>query len=522
LTPAPPAGALEDSPVFPAAAKRELANAQLRNNLARATATIRAKRAARVAEVPQWEDLRVAAEAIKNRTLRHLDSYLLQAEANLTKAGAQVHWARDAAEANQIVVDLVKASQADEVVKVKSMVTQEIELNEALEAAGVAAWETDLAELIVQLGHDRPSHILVPAIHRNRSEIQQIFREEMGRYGTPPPDGLSDDPAELAGAARRHLRDKFLRATTATSGGNFLVADSGSLVVVESEGNGRMCLTLPDTLISVVGIEKIVPTFEDLEVFLRLLPRSSTGERMNPYTSVWTGVTPGDGPQNVHVVLVDNGRTNALADPIGRQALRCIRCSACMNICPIYAAVGGHAYGSVYPGPIGIILTPQLRGLDSPVDRSLPYASTLCGACVEVCPVKIDFPEVIVHLRHKAADLKRAEARPHLEKAVMAVAGPAFRRESRYKWVTAASGLVGRVLSSRLGGRRTYFGPLPWPASRWTDARDLPVPAGQPFREEWAQRPGSGAGPGGTAGPGAKGQGGEGAACDCAGEAVQP
>jgi len=479
-TPAPPQGALVDMPAFPVNAKQQLANTQLRANLAHATATIRAKRASRVAEVPQWEDLREAAAQIKDRVLSHLDAYLAQTEENLTKAGATVHWARDAAEANQIVVDLVRATGATDVVKVKSMVTQEIDLNEALEEAGIAAWETDLAELIVQLGHDRPSHILVPAIHRNRAEIREIFLKEMGRYGTPPPDDLTDDPAMLAGAARRHLRDKFLTAEVAISGGNFIVADTGTLCVVESEGNGRMCLTLPKTLISVVGIEKVVPTFEDLEVFLRLLPRSSTGERMNPYTSMWTGVTPGDGPQDVHVVLVDNGRTRVLRDSQGRQALRCIRCSACMNTCPVYREVGGHAYGSVYPGPIGIVLTPQLRGFDSVVDRSLPFACTLCEACVDVCPVKIDFPSVIVHLRHEAADLKQAGRRPHLETTAMAAGRWAFRSGGHIGAVERLSELAQHLL-----WWRSYLPKLPWPASAWTSGRDLPVPARRSFRHWW-------------------------------------
>ena len=229
------------------------------------------------------------------------------------------------------------------------MATAEIGLNEALAEHGIAAWETDLAELIVQLGEDLPSHILVPAIHRNRAEIREIFRTKMAAAGRPAPSGLTDNPAELAGAARLHLREKFLRAKVAVSGANFAIAETGTLVVVESEGNGRMCLTLPEVLISVVGIEKVVPTWADLDAFLRLLPRSSTGERMNPYTSTWSGVTPGDGPQEVHVVLLDNGRTRALADDVGRQALRCIRCSACLNVCPVYERVGGHAYGSVYP-----------------------------------------------------------------------------------------------------------------------------------------------------------------------------
>ncbi|MCM3850178.1 lactate utilization protein, partial [Pseudonocardia sp. DR1-2] len=313
--------------------------------------------------------------------LRHLPDYLEQLERSLTAAGATVHWARDAAEANAIVVDIARRHGTDEVVKVKSMATQEIDLNSALEAAGIHAWETDLAELIVQLGDDLPSHILVPAIHRNRAEIREIFLREMGRAGRAAPADLTDEPARLAAAAREHLREKFLRAKVAVSGANFAVAETGTLTVVESEGNGRMCLTLPEVLVSVVGIEKVLPTFQDLDVMLQLLPRSSTGERMNPYTSTWTGVTPGDGPQEVHVVLLDNGRTDVLADPTGRQALRCIRCSACLNVCPVYERTGGHAYGSVYPGPIGAILTPQLRGVGTdPQTDSLPYASSLCGA----------------------------------------------------------------------------------------------------------------------------------------------
>ncbi|MGZ4437284.1 MAG: lactate utilization protein B, partial [Nocardioidaceae bacterium] len=363
-------------PAFPVAARTALADTQLRSNLAHATGTIRAKRAAVVAEVDDWEELRLAGAAIKDRTLARLDEHLLRLEESLTARGATVHWARDAAEACRIVAEVAKRHGSDEVVKVKSMATQEIGLNEALAAEGIAAWETDLAELIVQLGDDLPSHILVPAIHRNRAEIKAIFTRAMGGVGRPAPADLTDEPARLAEAARLHLREKFLRAKVAVSGANFAVADSGTLVVVESEGNGRMCLTLPEVLVSVVGIEKVVPTYQDLDVFLQLLPRSSTGERMNPYTSTWSGVTPGDGPQEVHVVLLDNGRTRALADEVGRQALRCIRCSACLNVCPVYERTGGHAYGSVYPGPIGAILNPLLRGVghDEQID-SLPYAS---------------------------------------------------------------------------------------------------------------------------------------------------
>ena len=306
-----------------------------------------------------------------------------------------VHWARDAEECNRIVADIVSRHGADEVVKAKSLTTEETKLNEALAARGIRAWETDLAQLIVQLGDDMPSHILVPAIHKNRAEIRELFLRTLDDV----PGDLSDDPRALAEAARSHLRRLFLRARVGISGVNFAVAETGTVAVVESEGNGRMCTTLPDVLISVMGIEKIIPSWQDFEVYLQLLPRSSTAERMNPYTSLWTGVTPGDGPQEFHLVLVDNGRTNVLADTVGRQALNCIRCSACLNVCPVYERTGGHAYGSTYPGPIGAILTPMLDGLDAA--GSLPYASSLCGACYEVCPVKIDIPEVLVHLRHE-------------------------------------------------------------------------------------------------------------------------
>lgn len=484
LTPAPPEGALIDSPPFPIAAKRELGKTTQLRNLHHATHTIRAKRGRVVAELDHWQDLRSAGEAIKTRVGRHLDTYLVQLEDNLTKAGATVHWARDAEEANRIIVGLVKATGATEAVKVKSMATQEIDMNEALEEEGIAAWETDLAELIVQLGHDRPSHILVPAIHRNRTEVREIFLEEMGRYGTPPPEGLDDQPANLANAARGHLRDRFLRARVAISGANFAIADTGSLVVVESEGNGRMCLTLPETLISVVGIEKVLPTFDDLEVFLQLLPRSSTAERMNPYTTIWTGPTAEDGPQDVHVVLFDNGRTRALADPHGRAALRCIRCSACLNVCPVFEKVGGHAYGSVYPGPIGAILNPQLRGTESAVDKSLPFASTLCGACNDVCPVKIPITDILVHERQLVVEAKKAEAgrTPHLEPILMQGGSWLMADSRRLGLVQRAANVFATVASPVL--RRIGNWPVPG-VNRWLRARDVPLPPKASFRTEW-------------------------------------
>ncbi|CAA9361456.1 MAG: Predicted L-lactate dehydrogenase, Iron-sulfur cluster-binding subunit YkgF [uncultured Nocardioidaceae bacterium] len=493
-----PAPTFVGMPAFPDAARVALANTQLRRNLAHATATIRAKRQQVVSEVEEWEELRLAGAAIKDDVLFHLDEHLLTLEAALTARGATVHWARDAAEANAVVAAVARSHGADEVVKVKSMATQEIGLNEALAEHGIAAWETDLAELIVQLGDDLPSHILVPAIHRNRAEIKEIFSTAMGLAGRPAPDDLTDEPAVLAGAARLHLREKFLRARVAVSGANFAVAETGTLVVVESEGNGRMCLTLPEVLVTVVGIEKVVPTYADLDVFLQLLPRSSTGERMNPYTSTWTGVTPGDGPQEVHVVLLDNGRTRALADEVGRQALRCIRCSACLNVCPVYERTGGHAYGSVYPGPIGAILTPLLRGVghDEQTD-SLPYASSLCGACFDACPVRIDIPSVLVDLRAQVVDSHRSGP-PKVEAVGMRAAAWTFSDARRLAVAERASGLVGRV-AGRLGraplpGGRRALRRVP-AAAAWTGARDLPAPPAESFRAWWRRTDGGTDGP---------------------------
>lgn len=490
-------GTFVGMPAFPEAAREAVADPTLRGNLRHATHTIRAKRAVAVAELDDWAELREAGKQIKDHTLRHLDRYLVQLEETVTAAGGVVHWAADADEANRIVVELVRATGESEVVKVKSMATQEIGLNEALEAEGIRAYETDLAELIVQLGKDRPSHILVPAIHRNRGEIRDIFAREMGEWGRPAPAGLTDTPAELAEAARLHLREKFLRAKVGVSGANFMVAETGTLMVVESEGNGRMCLTLPETLISVVGIEKIVPTWRDLEVFLQTLPRSSTAERMNPYTSMWTGTTDEDGPRAFHLVLLDNGRTDTLADEVGRQALRCIRCSACLNVCPVYERAGGHAYGSVYPGPIGAILSPQLRGTASEIDASLPYASSLCGACYEVCPVAIDIPEVLVHLRERIVEggqVTREGNKVVLKPAKGHAAERAAMRAARWAFSHPGALRGGQRLASRT--RRFHPRRVPGPGRAWSDTRDLPAVPAEPFRDWWQRTRGQ---EGGTA-----------------------
>ena len=465
----PPAGTgnIHAHRPFPDAARAALDDAQLRHNLSKATGTIRAKRAGVVAELPDWAELRAAGAAIKDEVLANLEKYLVQLEEQVTARGGTVHWARDAAEANQIVTDLVRATGSTEVVKVKSMATQEIGLNEALAEAGITATETDLAELIVQLGHDSPSHILVPAIHRNRSEIRDIFLAEMA--GVDP--ALTDEPKALAEAARQYLRAKFLTAQVAISGANFGVAETGTLAVVESEGNGRMCLTLPRTLITVMGIEKLLPTWRDLEVFLQLLPRSSTGERMNPYTSMWAGAVEG---QEFHLVLLDNGRTATLADPQGRSALRCIRCSACLNVCPVYERTGGHAYGSIYPGPIGAVLSPQLTGM-AKENNTLPFASSLCGACFDACPVAIDIPSMLVHLRARVNDGKGRTA----ERAGMAAVAGAMSTPSR--WARSL-----RLL--RLGRPFSRLRWLPGPLNGWTSSRDLPVPPKQSLRDWWVDQ----------------------------------
>jgi L-lactate dehydrogenase complex protein LldF len=453
---------------FPVAARRSLADSQLRRNIGKATSTIQAKRERVVAEVSDWEALRDAGAAIKARAMATLPEQLERLEGSVTRAGGVVHWARDAAEANAIVAGIAGEHGAREVIKVKSLATDEIGMNVALAEQGIEAIETDLAELIIQLAGETSSHILVPAIHKNRAEIRALFERTIAKGET-----LGWEASAIADAARRHLREKFLSVPMATSGANFGIAETGTICVVESEGNGRMCTTLPEVLVTVMGIEKILPQWRDLEVFLQLLPRSSTAERMNPYTSLWTGVREGDGPREFHLVLLDNGRSDVLADEIGRQALHCIRCSACLNVCPVYTRVGGQAYESVYPGPIGAILTPQLRGLDEA--PTLPWASTLCGACYEVCPVKIDIPSVLIHLRARVVHEHKSRLSP--EALAMDAMGKVFASPKRYERAQRLA---------RLG--RGPLGHLPGPLGGWTAMRELPEIPDQTFRDWWRER----------------------------------
>ncbi|MFC5862438.1 LutB/LldF family L-lactate oxidation iron-sulfur protein [Acidicapsa dinghuensis] len=462
---------------FPEAAREMLENSQTRRNVQHATTVIQDKRNRVVGELPEWQDLREAGSQVRAHALRHLDHYLLQFEENCTRAGGHVHWASDAADARRIMLELIQRHQAKEVIKIKTMTSEEIGLNAHLEAHGVRPIETDLAELIIQLGKDRPSHFVVPALHKNRQQVREIFQREMHL-----PE-LGEQPVDLATAARNYLREKYLRIKVAVSGANFLIADTGGVCILESEGNGRMCLTLPDVLISLVGIEKVIPSYRDLEIFLQTVPRSATGERMNPYNSTWSGVTPGDGPKEFHVVLLDNGRSPILADKEAQQTLKCVRCAACLNACPVYHQTGGHAYESVYAGPIGAILTPQLLAMKE--GRSLPYASSLCGACYEVCPVKINIPEVLIHLRGKVVqeDQKTLSGKLGLWNIGMQAAAFTLADSGRLSMAAHLAQVAQKPLVSKNG----FISWMPGMLSGWTQTRDLKAIPEQSFRDWWAQ-----------------------------------
>ena len=449
------------SETFRENAKAALADAQLRGALKNATSLFGERRKEAAASLPNWEDLRNQARAIKDETLLHLDRYLEEFERNAESRGAKIHWARDAAEANSIVCGLALERGARTVVKSKSMTTEETHLNAALEAAGMQVVETDLGEYIIQLAEETPSHIIAPAIHKTRGQIAELFTAELGM---PP----TDDVAQLTSTARATLRDRFAAADVGISGVNFGIAETGTIVIVENEGNIRLTTSLPRTHIAVMGIEKVVPRFADLDVFLKLLPRSGTGQRLTTYQSFITGTKrepSNEGPDELHIVLLDNGRSRMLAHPVTRQSLACIRCGACLNACPVYQQIGGHAYGSVYPGPIGAVITPQLMGIEK--TSQLPYASSLCGACREVCPVKIDIPRLLLHLRGEIAPRKGSVA----ERLAFKMWAKVMMSPALYKLSAAAGRLLQRVV----------------PISRaWTKARDLRPIESKSFHDLWA------------------------------------
>jgi L-lactate dehydrogenase complex protein LldF len=455
-----------------AAAKAALVDPQLRTALDRALGAFVGNRRAALTDLEGFEALRERAAAVKVHLLDHLDVYLERLIDALEARGVQVHFAADAAEARSIVVDVAHAAGARTAVKSKSMVTEEIGLNDALAAAGVVPVETDLGEYILQLGDDVPSHIVGPALHWTRERVAGLFHEHLG---TP----LDADPLALTRAARLELRRAFLTADLGISGVNFACADTGTLVVVENEGNARLATSLPRVHVAVMGLEKLLPRLADLPTFLALLARSATGQAATSYVNLISGPRrPGEteGPEAVHVVLVDAGRSEVLADPELRAALRCIRCGACLNHCPVYGRVGGHAYGWVYGGPIGAILNPGLLGLSR--TRDLPNASTLCGACADVCPVKIPIPDLLLTHRLRAVEGHLTDP---AERA--AVGAFAFVAERPALWGAAtAAGRFAAALLARDGQARGAWVPL---LRRWLAERDLAVAGGPSFRERW-------------------------------------
>jgi len=448
------------SETFRENAKAALADVQLRGALKNATSLFGERRKQAAASLPNWEELRSQARAIKDEVLLHLDRYLEEFVQNAESRGATVHWARDAAEANSIICGLATQRNARIVVKSKSMTTEETHLNEALEAAGMQVVETDLGEYIIQLAGEPPSHIIAPAIHKTRRQIGELFTAELGM---PP----TDDVDQMTSTARATLRDRFAAADVGISGVNFAIAETGTIVIVENEGNIRLTTSLPRVHIAVMGIEKVIPRFADLDVFLKLLPRSGTGQRLTTYQSFITGTkrAPADeGPEELHVVLLDNGRSRMLAHPVTRQSLACIRCGACLNVCPVYQQVGGHAYGSVYPGPIGAVITPQLMGIQKAAQ--LPYASSLCGACREVCPVKIDIPRLLLHLRGEISPRKGSLA----ERLAFKLWARVMTSTSLYRLSSVAGRILQRVV----------------PISRaWTKGRDLRPIESRSFHDLW-------------------------------------
>src|SRR5690349_6056504 len=432
-------------------------------------------RAARVAELPQWEELRQIGSDIRLHTIENMDVYLTRLEEKVNAAGGHVHWAQTAEDANRIVLQIAKEHHVKTVVKSKSMATEEIGLNHALEQAGIQAIETDLGEYIIQLAGTGPSHIIVPAVHLKKEEIAALFSEKLD-INAPT------DPVELARIAREILREKFLNADIGISGGNFLIAETGTLVLVTNEGNGRMCTTMPDLHVAVVGIDKVIPDWESLTVFLKLLARSATGQKLSTYTQFITGPRRADGefgPKEFHLVLLDNGRSNVLQDPVGREVFKCIRCGACANVCPVYKNVGGFAYGSFISGPIGAILSPQMLGTQ--VARELPFASTLCGACAEVCPVKIPIPTILRHLRRRVAegDEFAEPSMPGPLRAVAVLGSLALAQNWIYRFGTRMLPAVMSIFK-----RGDWISNAPYPLSRWTKARPLPAFTAN-FRSWW-------------------------------------
>ncbi len=424
-----------------------------------------------------WEDLRDRARRIKAHTIENLDHYLEMAAQNVEKSGGKIFFAKDSAAATKYVLDLAKKKDVRSVIKGKSMLSEEMDLNSNLAKQEIEAVETDLGEYLVQLAGQTPYHIIVPAIHMSKSDVNELFHENLG---TDPNAGVE----ELASAARNELREKFIQADMGITGANFVVAETGTLVLVTNEGNGRMSTSMPKTHVAIMGMEKIIPSMEDMGTFLRLLIRSATGQRISSYVTMVTGprnAVEEDGPDEFHLVIVDNGRSKLLADPHLREALYCIRCGACLNACPVYRKVGGHSYGWVYSGPIGAVVSPVLTNV--PDAKDLPYASSLCGACKEACPVRIDLPRMLLYLRSEVTEGNTDATRrkpSRFEKMMMkgwqaSVSGPTMVRFANL------IGRIGQLPLARNGRIRR----LPPPLSGWTRHRSFPAVSSSPFRSRW-------------------------------------
>ncbi|MBL8510842.1 MAG: iron-sulfur cluster-binding protein [Betaproteobacteria bacterium] len=440
----------------------------LQNAMKRAKGKFVDGRAAGVAEIDNWEAIRSHAAALRDRVIQNLDAYLLEFERNATRRGAVVHWAETAAEANAIVVDIARQRGVKTAAKSKSMVSEEIALNDALEAAGIRVMETDLGEYILQLAKEPPSHIVAPAVHKSKEQVADLFA---AHHGKPRETSI---PA-LTREAREVLREHFLTADMGISGANFIIAETGTTLTVTNEGNADMVTTLPRIHCVITGIEKVIPTLEDFATLIRLLPRSAIGQSIANYLTLTTGTRAADeheGPEEMHIVLVDAGRTSLLGGEM-QSMLRCIRCGACMNHCPVYQNVGGHAYGWVYPGPMGSVLTPAYVGIENAGD--LPNAATFCGECQVVCPVKIPLPDLMRKWRERQFDWR---LRPLGERVALSLWGFVVTRPRLYAGLTRAAARV----AAWLGGRDRLIRRLPG-LDGWTKGRDMPAPAGKTFRE---------------------------------------
>ena len=462
------------SPDFKKNAARALGDAQLQKALGNVKQGFIDKRQKATERLPEFEALRDSARDIKNHTLQHLDLYLEAYEEKVTASGGHVHFARNAEEARDIILSICQDAGARTVTKGKSMISEEIGINQHLEQHGIAPVETDLGEYIIQLRNEMPSHIIAPAVHLNATQVEQDFRRVHTQFD--PKRDLSE-PVQLLTEARNVLRERFLAADVGITGANFLVAETGTSVIVTNEGNGDLTQILPKTHIVLASIEKLVPTLEDVSQILRVLARSATGQEMSVYTTFSTGprrTGDSDGPENYHVVLLDNGRSAMLGTSF-EEMLRCIRCGACMNHCPVYHAVGGHAYGWVYPGPMGAVLTPTLIGVEKA--GHLPNASTFCGRCESVCPVKIPLPKLMRHWREREFE---RHLTPATVRSGLGLWGFFAKRPALYRFATRLA-----VSAMGLAGRRAgRFRWMPF-AGGWTRNRDLPAPQGQTFQARW-------------------------------------